>query len=35
MGMTGEVIVKQVPVPVRQKTWGAVKALFAALTTVH
>ena len=33
MGMTGEVIVKAAPVPVKAKTWGAVKALFAALTT--
>jgi plastocyanin len=33
MGMTGEVVVKSAPVPVQQKTWGAVKALFAALTT--
>jgi plastocyanin len=33
MGMTGEVIVKAAPVPVQQKTWGKLKALFAALTT--
>ena len=33
MGMTGEINVKQTPVPVQPKTWGAVKALFAATTT--
>ncbi len=33
MGMTGEIAVKQAPVPVQPRTWGAVKALYAALTT--
>ena len=33
MGMVGNVEVKAAPVPVRQKTWGGVKALFAAAAT--
>jgi plastocyanin len=28
LGMTGEIIVKQPPVPVQNKTWGAIKALY-------
>jgi plastocyanin len=32
MGMVGEVIVNPRPLPVRAKTWGSIKALYAAFT---
>ena len=32
MGMTGEVSVIPAPLPVKPTTWGAVKALYAAVT---
>jgi len=34
MGMTAEVVVKPVPVPVRPTTWGSIKAMYRALTSL-
>jgi len=34
MGMTGEVVVIPVPVPVKSTTWGSIKALYAAITSL-